>query len=84
MCAPPIVQPPAGAITQQDVPCKIQLVGMFPVEKQSGSTFVEQHLGPFTLPSQDPTLADFSKQLLQLVSLPGSSSHQNFRFEYSW
>jgi hypothetical protein len=55
------------------------------VKQQDGSgTFVEQHLGPLTLPQQDHTLVDFSKQLQQLVSLPVSPAHQHFRFEYSW
>lgn len=62
-------------------------MGMFGVERQDGQPeVVEQHLGPFTLPSQgqEPSLGSFSEQLQQLVSVQGPPGHQHFRFEYSW
>lgn len=58
---------------------------MFWIDREDGtSAVVEQHLGPFTLPtSQDTTtLLTLSQQLGQFVSIPGGQQH--FRLEYSW
>lgn len=75
----------SAGVTSQQSPCRIQLVGLFP---SRDGAFVEQHLGPFTLPPDDEqrplNLHGFSEQLQQLLSIQNRSELKLFRFEYLW
>lgn len=45
---------------------------------------VQQHLGLWTVPSHNPSLAELGLELEQLLSVHGSPGKQHFRFEYTW
>lgn len=70
-----LIAGPAG------VQARISLVGMFP---STNGAVQQQHLGLWTMPSKDPSLAELGWELEQLLSVQGSPGHSHFRFEYSW